>query len=133
MEEGYIHISDNVFPTLLAISNEEQSKGLMGQVWPPPIMSFIYTKSAVNKFWMKDTPSPLDIVFCHDGMVTQICKGEPFSTASIGNQSFSDLIIEFPYGIVKSTGIKLNNKVGIVKPTTEELKIIIAKKVFGNY
>ena len=41
MEQGYIYISDNVFQTLLAISSEEQSLGLMFQKWPPPIMSFV--------------------------------------------------------------------------------------------
>lgn len=128
METGYIYISDNIFPTLLAISSQEQARGLMGQNWPPPIMSFIYARPSINRFWMANTPSPLDIVFCHNGKITQICEGEPYSTKVIGNQSLSDLVIEFPYGTVESSGVKINNKVGLVKPTTAELKILIAKK-----
>ena len=128
MENGFIFINNNIFPTLLAISVDEQSNGLMGQEWPPPVMSFIYAEPKYNTFWMKNTPSPLDIVFCCKGEVTQIYKGEPYSTAMIGDHKLSDLIIEFPYGTVESSNIKIKHKVGLVKPTSAELKIIIAKK-----
>jgi uncharacterized membrane protein (UPF0127 family) len=131
MEQGYIYIHDNVFPTLLAISEEEQAIGLMNQEWPPPVMSFIYTESKYNKFWMKNTPSPLDIIFSHKGKITQICKGEPYSTAMIGDNRLSDLIIELPYGTAINSGIKLGHKVGLVKPTFDELKRIIAEKYHG--
>ena len=128
MEEGYIYIHNNVFPTLLAISEDEQTKGLMEQDWPPPVMSFIYTTARINKFWMKNTPSPLDIIFCLKGNIKQICKGEPYSTSAIGDNSFSDLVIELPHGTAASSGIKLGHKVGLVKPTEDELKKIIAEK-----
>jgi uncharacterized protein len=128
METGYVYIHNNVFPSLLAISEEEQGKGLMGQEWPPPIMSFIYAKPKVNKFWMKNTPSPLDIVFCHQGKVSQICYGEPHSTAVIGDDKFSDLIIELPHGTVDFSEIKIGHAVGLVAPTEDELRHIIAEK-----
>ena len=131
MNEGYIYISSNIFPTLLAVSEEEQQRGLMEQVWPPPIMTFVYASPRVNKFWMKNTPSPLDIVFCNRGEVTQICVGEPYSTSIIGDDRYSDLVIEFPHGTVHSSGIKLGHNVGVVKPTPEELKKIIAEKNRG--
>jgi uncharacterized membrane protein (UPF0127 family) len=127
MERGYIYIDANVFPSLLAISAEEQSRGLMYQEWPPPIMSFIYAEPQVNKFWMKNTPSPLDIVFCCNGKVSQICYGEPLSTSIIGADKNSDLIIELPHGTVDTSGIKVGHSVGIVLPTETELKRIIAK------
>ena len=128
MENGYIYVDANIFPTLLAISEDEQSKGLMFEPSPPPIMSFIYTEPRVTKFWMKNTPSPLDIVFCCKGEIKQICKGEPYSTSTIGNDNPSDLIIEFPFGTVKNANIKLGHKVGIVVPTESELKKILAQK-----
>lgn len=131
MESGYIHVADNIFPTLLAISEEEQMTGLMGQEWPPPVMSFIYTQPKITQFWMKNTPSPLDIVFSHNGVITQICKGEPYSTSLIGDYRLSDLVIEFPFGTVVPAGIKLGHKVGLVKPTAAELKKIIAEKYRG--
>lgn len=128
MNSGYIHISNNIFSTLLAISEEEQQYGLMGQVWPPPVMTFVYASPKINKFWMKNTPSPLDIVFCSNGQVTQICLGEPHSTAIIGDDKFSDLVIEFPRGTVVSSDIKLGHHVGVVRPTKAELKKIIIEK-----
>lgn len=128
MELGYIYIHNNIFPTLLAISSEEQSTGLMHQEWPPPAMSFIYTNSCINKFWMKATPSPLDIIFCHNGKVSEICYGEPYSTNVIGSNLFSNLVIEFPYGTVESNQIKVGQLVGLVKPSSEELHKIIATK-----
>lgn len=131
MEEGYIYIHNSVYPTLLAISEDEQSNGLMNQPWPPPIMSFVYSSPRINKFWMKSTPSPLDIVFCLEGKVAQICQGEPHSTSVIGGNNFSDLVVEFPFGTVESSGIRIGQMVGLVKPTKEELKKIIAEKYRG--
>jgi len=128
MENGYIYIDDNIFSTLFAISADEQAKGLMFEPFPPPIMSFVYDKPQIAKFWMKNTISPLDIVFCCDGEVKQICKGEPYSTSIIGSDVFSDLVIEFPINTVNRTNIKLGHKVGIIKPTEFELKKIIAQK-----
>lgn len=131
MEEGFIYIHNNVFPTLLAISQDEQTVGLMEQPWPPPVMSFIYARPQLNKFWMKNTPSPLDIIFCLNGSIRQICKGEPYSTATIGDDDLSDLVIELPHGTAQSAGIKPGHKVGLVKPTEAELKKIIAEKFPG--
>ena len=128
MEQGFIYITNNIFPTLLAISAEEQERGLMHEEWPPPIMSFIYERPQINKFWMKNTQSPLDIVFCHNNKITQICYGEPNSTRMLGDDKYSDLVIEFPHGTVITTGIKLGHSVGIVKPTVPELQKIIAEK-----
>jgi uncharacterized membrane protein (UPF0127 family) len=127
MEQGYVFIHDSILPTLIAISAEEQAKGLMHQEWPPPVMAFIYNTPGVNRFWMKNTPSPLDIVFCHKGKVSEICYGEPHSTRVIGTQ-LSDLVIELPHGTADSIKIKVGQTVGLVKPTLDELKKIIAEK-----
>jgi uncharacterized membrane protein (UPF0127 family) len=128
MEKGFVYIHNCVFQTLLAISSEEQSLGLMHQAWPPPAMSFVYGSPQVNKFWMKNTPSPLDIVFCHDGRVSEICEGKPYSTSVIGSDKLSDLVIELPYGTINSSEIKIGHDVGLIKPTISEIRKIIAEK-----
>lgn len=128
MENGYIYINNNIFPTLLAISEEEQSRGLMYVDPPAPVMTFIYGEPRINKFWMANTKAPLDIIFCHGGKVSEICFGEPHSTRVIGSNLFSDLVIELPHGIVGSSQIKIGQAVGLVKPTTDELRKIIAEK-----
>lgn len=131
MESGFVSLHSSVFPTLLAISENEQAQGLMGQKWPPPVMSFVYAEPKLSKFWMKNTPSPLDIIFCNAGEITQICKGEPYSTNLIGDNSLSDLIVELPYGTALASGLKVGHSVGLVKPTLSELKKIIAEKYRG--
>jgi len=128
MKTGYVCIENNIFQTLLALSESEQTKGLMYQSWPPPIMSFIYDSAKPMHFWMKNTPSPLDIVFCNNGTITQICKGEPYSTNLIGNGSLTDLVIEFPYGTMNDLNIKTGCKIELFNPSHKELKKIIAKK-----
>ena len=44
-----ISIKGQVFPTLVAVTEAEQSKGLMYQKWPPPIMSFPYKRAATRR------------------------------------------------------------------------------------
>lgn len=132
MISGYIYIANNIFPTLFAISNQEQTIGLMHQKWPPPIMSFIYSTAQINRFWMQNTISPLDILFCHQGKIKQICFGEPYSTTMIGDNQLSDLVVELPFGTVQSSDIKLGHRVGLVKPSQDELKKIIAEEYFKN-
>lgn len=115
MDSGYVYISSNIFEALLARSFEEQSRGLMYIKPPVPNMAFVYEKPQVNKFWMANTPAALDIVFCCDGEVVQICRGEPYSTMVLGDDRLTDLIIELPSGTVESSGIKLGHKVGLMK------------------
>ena len=112
VKKGKIFIKDAIeLPTLLAITPQEQERGLMHKKWPPPIMSFIYKLPSINKFWMHNTPSPLDIVFCHNNIIVNICKGEPYSTALIGDDSFSDLVVEFPHGTCKDKNIKIGDSI----------------------
>jgi uncharacterized membrane protein (UPF0127 family) len=131
MKTGIISVGHNVFETLLAISAQEQERGLMYIEPPTPNMAFIYERPGINKFWMANTRAPLDIVFCYAGKVTQICVGEPFSTTMIGDNKFSDLVVEFPFGTVAYSGIKLGHSIDLLKPTADELKQIIAEKYHG--
>jgi uncharacterized protein len=114
MKSGIICIGNNIFETLLACSDDEQKRGLMYLEPPTPNMTFVYTKAQINKFWMKSTPAPLDILFSYNGKITQICKGEPFSTAAIGANEFSDLVIELPYGTSSKVGIKIGSPVSLL-------------------
>lgn len=131
MHEGYLSVGKNVFSTLLAISSEEQSRGLMYQKPPTPIMSFCYSSPQINKFWMQNTPSPLDIIFCHNGKVSQICYGEPYSTRVIGDDQLSDLVIEMPFGTVDQHQIKIGQAIQILHPSIADLKKLISKNSFN--
>lgn len=115
MLKGHLYINDDVFDTLLALTVEEQSRGLMFVEEPTPIMSFCYEVPQFNTFWMKNTPAPLDIIFCLKGKIDKICYGKPFSTEIITNSNLSDLIVEMPYGTCKKLGFKSGDNIGIIK------------------
>ena len=127
MKQGYIYIHNNIFPTLLAISSEEQQRGLMYVPPPAPVMTFVYSHPTINRFWMKNTQAPLDIIFCHNSKVSEICYGEPYSTSLIGTNDVSDLVVELPYGTAAISNIKVGQSVGLIKPTTAELHSFLKK------
>lgn len=102
MKNNFIEINGEKFSTLVAITPEDHSRGLMWQPWPPPIMVFPYKKAQIRKFWMRNTVSPLDILFCRNGKIISICFGEPYSTQLIGPEDPSDLVIELPRGQAKN-------------------------------
>lgn len=69
MNKDIIVLGKNKFETLVARTPLEHLRGLMFKEWPPPIMSFPYSDAGIKKFWMKNTPSPLDIIFCYAGEI----------------------------------------------------------------
>ena len=129
MQSGYVYLGNNVFNSLLAVSNAEQERGLMYQKPPTPVVSFIYPYPKQNRFWMSNTPSKLDIVFCCDNKVQQICVGEPYSTKIIGDVD-SDLVIELPYGSVASSNINIGDPAGLISPKIADLQKIMQQNLF---
>jgi len=101
MKSSVLKIKGIEIPTLLALSDKEQERGLMHCMDLPPSMSFVYRYPKINKFWMHNTPKALDIVFCSDNKILSITKGEPFSTSLIGPDDLTNLVVEFPYGTCK--------------------------------
>lgn len=89
----------------VAITDKEQARGLMFVEWPPPVMAFPYRKAGVHKFWMKNTPSPLDIIFCYAGKIVAIESGEAFSEKKVGPDEPTDLVVELPAGMAEELGI----------------------------
>jgi len=114
MKNTYVFINNNIFPSLLAESAQEQEQGLMFIEPPAPIMTFAYNTPRVNKFWMKNTKAPLDIIFCCNGKVIDICYGEPFSTKILGPDKSSDLVIEVPSGTAAIADIKIGHLAGLI-------------------
>lgn len=106
-----VYIGSHKFSTLVAISQQEQARGLMGQEWPPPVMCFPYKRADYRKFWMKNTPSPLDIIFVKSNVVVDILKGEPHSTTTVGPNVPCDLVVELPFGTVSQLNISVGDVV----------------------
>lgn len=115
MRTQNISLKGRVFSALVAETPTEQQTGLMWKEWPPPAMIFPYKNASMIKFWMKNTISPLDIIFCKEGKVLGIFAGQPMSTALVGPNEASDLVIELPAGTAKSIGLTAGDYVGIEK------------------
>ncbi len=114
-EIGKIKISNLEMETIIAESDEDQMAGLMHVPPPAPVMSFVYSSPRINRFWMKNTPAPLDIVFALKGTIVAIHEGEPFSTKLIGDFKPSDLVVELPYGSCEKLGIRIGDPVELIK------------------
>lgn len=119
----YLIINNLEIPTLVAISAEDQKNGLMG-IKNPPIMIFIHNKAKNINMWMKDTPAPLDILFCNNNIVTDIKHGVPFSLDKIGSSQLSNMIVEMPKGLSDKLNIKIGSKIKI------KYSLITLAKVF---
>src|SRR5690348_6522793 len=102
-------IANKSFPIKIAISQEEQQKGLMHEKWPPPMMAFLYKDSSIRNFWMKDTPSPLDIVFASNNKIIRIENGKPYSLKKISSVVPCDLVLEFPKGTCKNLSVGMGD------------------------
>lgn len=123
----YIKVSNIKVPTIIAITAEEQQRGLMYQKSPTPIMSFIYASPRENQFWMKQTPTPLDIVFCLHNKIISICSGEPNSTKIIGNGVISDLVVEFPAGTCLANHINIGDEIELEYSEASKTKLLMLK------
>jgi uncharacterized membrane protein (UPF0127 family) len=128
MRVGYIAIAEKIYETFFAISSSERQKGLMDIDPPAPVMSFVNLNPQINKFWMHRTKMALDIIFCYNGEVSELCYGEPNSLKLIGSEKLSNIVIEMPYGTAKKNGIKIGDAVTIIKPGPLEMKKICSEE-----
>lgn len=119
-----IYIGNYWFNTLVAVTEKEQSVGLMYKKWPPPVMIFPFKTASYRKFWMKNTPSALDIIFVRSGKVVGIFKGEPLSTAGVGPNEPADLVVELPHGTATRFGLFVGDEVRACYSAETAIKIM---------
>jgi len=115
MKNDFVEINGQQFITKVAVDADEFETGLMFQPWPPPVMSFPFEKAGIHKFYMKNTPSPLDIVFSYDGKIIDIVEGKPYSLENLGPETFVDLVVELPRGTAEEHGFRLGHKIKLYK------------------
>lgn len=104
----------------VASTPQEQEKGLM---FRPPLaddrgMLFPFTPARPVAFWMKNTPSPLDIIFLLDGEVKAIarnattCKSDPCPIYP-ADGVIADNVIEVRAGLTTELGLKEGDRITI--------------------
>jgi uncharacterized membrane protein (UPF0127 family) len=104
----------------VANTYEQQEKGLM---FRPPLtddrgMLFPFTPARPVAFWMKNTPSPLDIIFLLNGEVKAIarnattCKSDPCPIYPEGGV-VADNVIEVKAGLTQEIGLKEGDRISV--------------------
>lgn len=94
-----------------SLTKKEQYNGLMN-VKEPAFMVFLYKEVCMPKFWMKNTPQPLDIIFCNiNNEICSIKKGEPFNERLVKSNTPCKFVIEAPFGFCNKNGIDIKNRV----------------------
>lgn len=126
----YLVCRTREFPIQLAISEAEQEQGLMWKLAPQP-MAFPSKSSGVRKFWMKNTPAPLDIIFCHSNQIVEIVRGEPLSLDLVGPDAPTDLVVELPAGMARQCQLEVGNFLKI-KYSLASLAKLFAEKIREN-
>ena len=104
----------------VANTPKEQEKGLM---FRPPLsddrgMLFVFLPARPVAFWMKNTPSPLDIIFLLDGEVKAIaknattCKSDPCPIYP-ENGVVADSVIEVRSGLTQEIGLREGDRISV--------------------
>lgn len=100
----------------LEIANDDASRerGLMHRTRlnPGDGMAFFFPKSSPYRFWMKDTPIPLDMLFVDEqGRIVYIATAKPLSLEPIGPARPVNVVIEIAGGRAAREGISVGDKV----------------------
>lgn len=127
----YLKYKEHKIPAVLAITAEEQAKGLMFTTKLPPVMAFTYTSPKYLKFWMNNVVLGLDIIFCLNNKIVSICQGEPHSTKLIGGDQLSDLVLEMPLGNSWKLGMAVGEEISMEYHSSSLSKILLANSI--NY
>lgn len=114
MKSGEIIYGKHKIITLIAETSSEQEKGLMHQPFPPPVMTFVYSYATNVSFWMKNTPSPLDIIFCLNNKIKYITHGKPNSTEIISCPFQTNCVIEMPRGMASDLNMKPGDNIKVI-------------------
>ena len=105
------------FNVEIADSDEERQKGLMNRenLNEDFGMLFIFQKSDVYNFWMKDTLIPLDMIWIDENMKVVFIKenATPLSEEIISPNIDALYVLEVNSGIVGNYGIENGEKVEI--------------------
>ncbi|MCF3651817.1 DUF192 domain-containing protein [Synoicihabitans lomoniglobus] len=124
-----IKVGDQPVEMQLALRRAEMEKGLMGRrdLKPGQGMFFAYRDPQVLSFWMRNTPTALDIgYFSGDGVLREIYPLHPFDERAVSSRR-EDLqyALEVPQGWLASAGITIGDRIDL-----EALKAAMRERGF---
>lgn len=106
---------DRRYAVAIADKPREREVGLMFRedLAPGEGMLFLYDKPRPLSFWMKNTPTPLDIIFLNGEMrVINIERGEPFSRERVESDAPAEMVLELLAGEASRLGMVVGTQVG---------------------
>lgn len=110
-----IVVGDAPFSVEIAETDEERAKGLMNResLAANSGMWFVFPQMGSEKFWMKDTLIPLDLIFVDNNMkVVHVIKNAPaMSTEILSSPASFQYVLEVNAGTADNKGIAVGDTV----------------------
>ena len=113
-----VKINNKTFKVELALTDTRREKGLMGRdhLDANSGMLFVFPKSDIQTFWMKDTKIPLDIIWIEDAKIVEMTTLKPQSGTTIPQytpKNKANYVLEVNAGITSENNIKVGDVVKI--------------------
>lgn len=122
VSSGKVFIGDKEFRAVVADTLLSRQQGLSGreELGENEGMLFVFTRTAVHSFWMKDMLIPIDIIWIQGGEVVGFdTEVYPEPGVSFGNLKIYrspvpvNLVLEVPAGTVEKNGIEIGDSVSV--------------------
>ena len=121
-----IRVGDKPVRLQIAVREEEMQKGLMERrdLGKDEGMLFVYNRPQRMSFWMRNTPTPLDIGFFDQaGKLLEIYPLHPFDETAVGSKNTQLLMaLEMNQGWFRENGVKPGAQIDL-KAVSEALEI----------
>jgi uncharacterized membrane protein (UPF0127 family) len=112
-----IKVGDKTVRMQLAVHAAEMQRGLMGRrdLGRDDGMLFVYDKPQQMNFWMRNTPTALDIgFFTREGVLEEVYPLFPFDEKTVGSRSDRlQFALEVNQGWFKENGIRPGDKLDL--------------------
>lgn len=112
-------VGEKVLRVQVVVTQDEQQRGLMGRrdLGADDGMAFIYPMPQQMSFWMRNTPTPLDIgFFQEDGTLGEVYAMYPFDETPVRSAGADyTLALEVNQGWFAKNGIKPGAKVNLAQ------------------
>ena len=119
-----VSIMGKEFKIELAKSSSEHEKGLMDRTHldGDAGMLFVFKKTEIQTFWMKNTLIPLDIIWIDDGKIVDIKTLQPAGQSPLGgapsdnipqykSKAKANFVLEINAGLAEKYGFKVGDEV----------------------
>ena len=112
-----IAVGDKIVRMQLAVRSGEMQRGLMERrdLGRDDGMIFIYEKPQQMSFWMRNTPTPLDIgFFSRDGVLAEVYPLHPFDETTVASRSDTlQFALEMNQGWFRANTVKPGAKLDL--------------------